>query len=111
MQDEGWRLLTLRWIGFFIVLAIMNETVWRNFTETTWVAFKSFGVMPLTIAFMMAQLSLIMKYQTPDVSSGKSGSIVHLSLYLILYLSVEAWNALAPNPFLALGRSFELAAG
>ena len=71
MQDEGWRLLTQRWIGFFIVLAIMNEAVWRNFTETTWVAFKSFGVMPLTIAFMLAQLSLIMKYQTPDVSSGK----------------------------------------
>jgi intracellular septation protein len=72
MQDEGWRLLTQRWIGFFVVLAIMNEAVWRNFTEATWVAFKSFGVMPLTVVFMMAQISLIMKYQTPDVSSEKS---------------------------------------
>ncbi len=72
MQDEGWRLLTLRWIGFFIFLAIMNEVVWRNFSEPTWVSFKSFGVMPLTFLFMMAQITLIMKYQTPDVSSEKS---------------------------------------
>ncbi len=71
MRDKGWRLLTQRWIGFFVVLAIMNEAVWRNFQEATWVAFKSFGVMPLSIVFMMAQISLIMKYQTPDVSSGK----------------------------------------
>ncbi len=69
MQDEGWRILTLRWIGFFMVLALMNEIVWRNFSEPTWVAFKSFGVMPLTFLFMMAQVSLILKYQMPEVSS------------------------------------------
>ncbi|MGO9544315.1 MAG: septation protein A [Rhodomicrobium sp.] len=69
MQDEGWRLLTLRWIGFFVFLAIVNEIVWRNFSEATWVGFKSFGVMPLTFMFMMAQISLIMKYQIPEVSS------------------------------------------
>jgi intracellular septation protein len=72
MQDEGWRILTQRWIGFFLMLAILNEAVWRNFPEATWVAFKSFGVMPLSIIFMAAQISLIMKYQIPDVSSGKS---------------------------------------
>ncbi|MFZ0570695.1 MAG: septation protein A [Rhodomicrobium sp.] len=72
MQDEGWRLLTLRWIGFFIFLAVMNEIVWRNFSEPTWVSFKSFGVMPLTFLFMMAQITLIMKYQTPEVLSDKS---------------------------------------
>ncbi len=72
MQDEGWRLLTQRWIGFFIGLAILNEFVWRNYPESTWVAFKSFGVMPLTAVFMAAQISLIMKYQTPEVSSEKS---------------------------------------
>jgi intracellular septation protein len=72
MQDEGWRLLTQRWIGFFIALAILNEIVWRNFPESTWVTFKSFGVMPLMAVFMAAQISLIMKYQTPEVSSEKS---------------------------------------
>jgi intracellular septation protein len=72
MRDEGWRILTLRWIGFFIFLAIANEIVWRNFSEPTWVGFKSFGVMPLTFLFMTAQVSLIMKYQMPDVSSTQS---------------------------------------
>jgi intracellular septation protein len=72
MQDDGWRILTQRWIGYFLMLAILNEAVWRNFPEATWVAFKSFGVMPLSIIFMAAQISLIMKYQIPDVSSGKS---------------------------------------
>jgi intracellular septation protein len=71
MRDEGWRLLTQRWIGFFIGLAIVNEAVWRNFSEGTWVAFKSFGVIPLMVLFMVGQISLIMKYQIPDVSSGK----------------------------------------
>lgn len=72
MQDEGWRILTQRWIGFFLMMAVLNEAVWRNFPEATWVAFKSFGAMPLSIVFMAAQISLIMKYQIPDVSSEKS---------------------------------------
>jgi intracellular septation protein len=71
LEDEGWRLLTLRWIGFFIVLAILNEIVWRNFSTGTWVGFKSFGIMPLTFLFMMSQITLIMKHQIPAVSSQK----------------------------------------
>ncbi len=69
LEDEGWRLLTLRWIGFFIVLAILNEIVWRGFSTDTWVSFKSFGIMPLTFLFMMSQITLIMKHQTSAVSS------------------------------------------
>lgn len=69
LQEEGWRILTLRWIGFFIFLAVTNEIVWRNFSRETWAAYKSFGVMPLTFLFMMAQVSLILRYQIPEVSS------------------------------------------
>ena len=72
LEDEGWRILTLRWIGFFIVLAILNEIVWRGFSTDTWVSFKSFGIMPLTFLFMMSQITLIMKHQTPAVSSPES---------------------------------------
>jgi intracellular septation protein len=72
MQDEGWRLLTLRWIGFFIFLAVLNEVVWRNFSTDTWVSFKSFGLMPLTFFFMMFQITLIMRHQISDVSSDSS---------------------------------------
>jgi len=69
MQDEGWRLLTLRWIAFFIFLAILNEAIWRNFSTDTWVSFKSFGMMPLTFFFMMSQITLIMRHQISEVSS------------------------------------------
>ena len=63
LHDEGWRLLTLRWTGFFIALAILNEIVWRLFTTETWAAFKLFGVMPITFLFMMSQLGLLQRYQ------------------------------------------------
>jgi intracellular septation protein len=63
LHDEGWRLLTLRWTGFFIALAILNEIVWRGFSTDTWAAFKLFGVMPITFLFMMSQVGLLQKYQ------------------------------------------------
>ena len=69
MRDEGWRLLTLRWIGFFLFLAVLNEVIWRNFSTDTWVSFKSFGMMPLTFVFMMFQITLIMRHQISEVSS------------------------------------------
>ncbi len=72
LQEEGWRVLTLRWMGFFIFLAILNEAIWRNFSTDTWVSFKSFGVMPLTFLFMMSQITLIMRHQVPEVSSNSS---------------------------------------
>ena len=69
MREEGWRLLTLRWIGFFLFLAVLNEVVWRNFSTDTWVSVKSFGLMPLTFFFMMFQITLIMRHQISEVSS------------------------------------------
>ncbi len=72
MQEEGWRVLTLRWIGFFVFLAILNEVIWRNFSTDAWVSFKSFGIMPLTFAFMMSQITLIMRYQISEVPSEAS---------------------------------------
>jgi intracellular septation protein len=72
MKDEGWRLLTYRFIGFFSCLAVMNEIVWRNFSEAVWVGFKSFGVMPMMVLFMMLQITLISKYQIAETSSDSS---------------------------------------
>jgi len=64
MTDEGWKKLTLRWGLFFIVLAIINEVVWRNFSTDFWVSFKLFGIMPLTLVFSFAQMPLIRRYST-----------------------------------------------
>ena len=63
LTEEGWRRLTIRWIGFFIALAAINEFVWRNFSDAVWVNFKLFGILLLTIAFAMAQVGLIKRYE------------------------------------------------
>ncbi len=62
LTDEGWRMLTIRWAVFFIILASLNEFVWRNFSEQAWIAFKLFGVMPLTVLFGVAQIGLIRRF-------------------------------------------------
>ena len=51
LTEEGWRKLTLRWAFFFTFLAVLNEVVWRYVLDGTWVSFKVFGIMPLTMAF------------------------------------------------------------
>lgn len=68
LDAEGWRKLTLRWGIFFIFLAVLNEVVWRNFSTDTWVAFKVWGTMPITILFTVAQMPLIMRHSTEPLS-------------------------------------------
>jgi intracellular septation protein len=63
LTEEGWRKLTLRWALFFFVLAALNEIVWRTQTTDFWVSFKVFGIMPLTIAFALAQTPLLMRHE------------------------------------------------
>ncbi|MEO8668012.1 MAG: septation protein A [Bauldia sp.] len=62
LTAEGWRKLTFRWGIFFLVLAVLNEIVWRNFSTDAWVNFKVFGIMPLTFVFTLSQLPLINRY-------------------------------------------------
>ncbi|WP_374623003.1 septation protein A [Devosia sp.] len=65
LKPEGWRKLTVNWGLFFLFLAIANEVVWRLFDTDTWVAFKVWGIMPITIVFSMLQLPLLTRY-APD---------------------------------------------
>ena len=62
LDDEGWRKLTLRWGVFFFLLAVLNEVVWRNFSDDFWITFKIWGIMPLTIAFMLTQFPLLQRH-------------------------------------------------
>ncbi|MGQ2968222.1 MAG: septation protein A [Allorhizobium sp.] len=66
LDAEGWRKLTLRWGIFFLFLAVLNEVVWRNFSDDVWVSFKVWGTMPITILFTLAQMPLIMKHSLED---------------------------------------------
>lgn len=66
LTDEGWRKLTLRWACFFVCLAVLNEIVWRTVSTDTWVTFKVFAVMPLTMAFALAQIGLLRHHELPS---------------------------------------------
>jgi intracellular septation protein len=71
LDAEGWRKLTLRWGLFFFVLAALNEIVWRTQTTDFWVAFKVWGIMPITMIFAMAQLPLMQRHMI-DPENGRS---------------------------------------
>jgi intracellular septation protein len=64
LDEQGWRILTWRWAVFFVVLAVINEIVWRNFSFSFWAGFKLFGILPLTLVFAMAQMPVLMRHQT-----------------------------------------------
>ena len=66
LTEEGWRKLTLRWGLFFLALALLNEIVWRTQTTDFWVAFKVWGMMPITLVFTLAQGPLIHRYSTAE---------------------------------------------
>lgn len=66
LKEEGWRILTLRWGLFFVFLAVLNEVVWRTQTTDFWVAFKVWGVMPVTFAFTMLQIPVMNRYGEED---------------------------------------------
>jgi intracellular septation protein len=70
LTEEGWKILTLRWALFFVFLAMLNEIMWRGFSTDTWVAFKVFGIMPLTFVFALAQIGVLRKHEISTPGSG-----------------------------------------
>lgn len=74
LTERGWTVLTLRWVGFFVVLAVLNEIVWRGFSSDTWVAFKVFGILPLTLVFSLAQVPLILRHRADDEATARGGA-------------------------------------
>ena len=63
MDEIGWNKLNDRWAYFFLFLALLNEVIWRTQTESFWVNFKVWGMLPLTIIFTAAQFPLLNKYK------------------------------------------------
>jgi len=66
LKDEGWKKLNYRWINFFIFVAILNEIVWRTQSESFWVNFKVWGLLPISFLFAASQISLINKYKLKE---------------------------------------------
>jgi intracellular septation protein len=74
MPETAWRTLTWRWFTFFLVLAGLNEYVWRTMSEATWVNFKVFGLMGLTMVFALVNAPFMAKYmKTEDTNPSADG--------------------------------------
>ncbi len=61
MSKQSWLTLSLRFGCYFIFLAILNEIIWRNFATDFWVDFKVFGMMTLSIIFMILQFPFLVR--------------------------------------------------
>lgn len=63
MDDRHWLTFSLRSAFYLIFMAVINEVTWRCYSEAFWVAFKVFGVFPLTVLFFLTQLPFLLKHQ------------------------------------------------
>lgn len=71
MTEAAWRILTWRYVGFFVAAAVANEIVWRTQGDLTWIWFKG-GVFAAAVIFSIAQTPFLLKHnalgggQLPD---------------------------------------------
>lgn len=66
LTDEGWRKLTVRFMGLCFFLALLNEVVRRQLSSDAWVTFKVFGVSGLMFVFMLAQTPMLAKHSPKE---------------------------------------------
>lgn len=66
LREEGWMILTRRILVFFLAMAALNEVVWRNFSDGTWVTFKVVGLTAAMFVFLLSQAKLLEKYGQPQ---------------------------------------------
>jgi intracellular septation protein len=62
LSDHGWKLLTRNWAAFFLIMACVNEAVWRNSTTEFWIGFKLWGFLPATFIFAIANVPMLMRH-------------------------------------------------
>ena len=74
MPAAAWSKLNSAWGAFFVFMAVLNLWIAENFSTDTWVNFKLFGSIGLTVAFIIAQALWMNRFATaelPDVLKDK----------------------------------------
>ncbi len=62
LPDRIWTVLAVRWAGFFVFMAIVNEIIRRTQDTDFWVNSRLIIVFPLILVFSLANTPLIMKH-------------------------------------------------
>jgi intracellular septation protein len=68
MQQEGWIKFTVRFVVFYLFLAVLNEVVWRGWGTDAWVNFRTFVLPAANFGFIMAQVPLFQRYALQEGS-------------------------------------------
>jgi len=61
-----WNRLNLAWVIFFLLSGAINLYVAYQFTESVWVNFKLFGMLGLTLLFIIGQAFYLTRYLNPS---------------------------------------------
>ncbi len=77
LDHGGWLKLTRNWALFFLVMAVVNEAVWRNSSTDFWVGFKLWGAIPLTFLFAAANMPMLIRHglMREDAAPAEPGPI------------------------------------
>lgn len=62
LPDSTWSKLNLAWVIFFLLMGLINILVAYNFDTNTWVNFKLFGILGLTLLFAVLQAVYLTKF-------------------------------------------------
>jgi intracellular septation protein len=78
LPDRAWKIFALRWAAFYVLLAIINEALWRGLDalnspsgEAFWSNSKLFLSIPLAIGFMALNLPFLLKHQIEEPAESK----------------------------------------
>jgi intracellular septation protein len=69
LPETAWMRLNTAWVLFFFAMGVLNLYVAYNYSEQTWVNFKLFGFLGLTLAFMLAQGVYLARHMQPQNST------------------------------------------
>ena len=62
VDERGWYLLTRNWVIFFVVMAMLNEAIWRSTSTDVWVATKLWLFVPAALVFGVANIPMLMRH-------------------------------------------------
>jgi intracellular septation protein len=66
LPDDVWNKLSISWVIFFVTMGILNLLVAYNFDTDTWVNFKLFGGLGLTLTFVLLQGLALARFMEPE---------------------------------------------
>ncbi|MGJ8515176.1 septation protein A [Carnimonas bestiolae] len=71
LPGRVWMRLNLAWVLFFIVLGGVNIAVFTLYSENVWVNFKLFGMLGLTVVFILVQGVYIARHAEQNTHSDR----------------------------------------